>query len=298
MSIKQYFQVFYDDYAAINFALQSQLIYQEKECDKCGDVMKYKSNSGYFYGVCLQCCNKYCNCKQSIFTDSIFSDANIRPNVILNIIYYWAHRIIISTVSEMLQININTISRYYKLMRKACSNYVDSEKTKIGGKGYIVEIDETCFASKKYGRGRDLNQVWIFGGICRETKDIFAIIVDERNKKTLWHQILKHIKAGTIIYSDQWKAYVVIEQDKRKRYLHKTVNHIEGFVNHEENVHTQNIESLWRKLKDCKYMYNGIKENDIKSHIDEYIWRKNNIKNKNADKFQEALKLLSETCFR
>ena len=103
----------------------------------------------------------------------------------------------------MLGINKDTVSDYYKLCRIACSCYVDGYQNKIGGKGCIVEIDETCFSSKKYGRGRELNQVWIFGGICRETQEMFAIIVEQRDENTLWKEIRKHIETGTTIYSDQ-----------------------------------------------------------------------------------------------
>ena len=54
---------------------------------------------------------------------------------------------------------------------------------------------------------------------------------------------------GSIILTDQWKPYLSIENMGR-RYAHKTVNHSKEFVRKEDkNVHTQNIECLWQKLK-------------------------------------------------
>ena len=57
----------------------------------------------------------------------------------------------------------------------------------------IVEIDETLMYRRKYNRGRLLNDVWIFGGICREDGRVFAVVVENRKEETLWDQILQHI---------------------------------------------------------------------------------------------------------
>ena len=46
-----------------------------------------------------------------------------------------------------------------------------SRSKKIGGTGTTVEIDESMFGKRKYHRGRILGvrQMWVLGGICRET---------------------------------------------------------------------------------------------------------------------------------
>lgn len=55
----------------------------------------------------------------------------------------------------------------------------------IGGPGMIVEIDETKVGKRKYNRGHRVEGQWVFGGICRETGDVFMIPVPDRTRATL-----------------------------------------------------------------------------------------------------------------
>ncbi|EFN85309.1 hypothetical protein EAI_15993, partial [Harpegnathos saltator] len=52
---------------------------------------------------------------------------------------------------------------------------------------------------------------------------------------------------GSIIYSDKWRAYDALSNDKN--YTHETVNRSVNFVNPETGVYTQNIERLWRDMR-------------------------------------------------
>ena len=72
--------------------------------------------------------------------------------------------------------------------------------------------------------------------------------VPDRTKETRLPIIHKHIKKGTTIMSDQWKAYHDLQEEG---FQHGTVCHKYNFVNPEDaNVHTQNIECAWRYAKD------------------------------------------------
>ena len=52
----------------------------------------------------------------------------------------------------------------------------------------------------------------------------------------------------SVVISDKWKAYNKLGQ---LGYVHKCINHSENFVDTEDNtVHTQNIERLWRDIKE------------------------------------------------
>ena len=71
----------------------------------------------------------------------------------------------------------------------------------IGGPGKTVEIDETILVRRKYNRGRVLAQVWLFGGIERETKKKFIVplVEEKRDKVTLFGYIQKFVLPGSTI---------------------------------------------------------------------------------------------------
>ena len=81
-----------------------------------------------------------------------------------------------------------------------------------------------------------------FGGICRETKEMFLVSVEKRDKSTLLPIIKQRIKQGTTIVSDGWAAYKTL---KSEGYSHQVVNHSQNIVDPTTGAHTQNIENLW-----------------------------------------------------
>ena len=38
---------------------------------------------------------------------------------------------------------------------------------------------------RKNNEGRSLNEIWLFGGICRNDHKVFAYVVDDRKAETL-----------------------------------------------------------------------------------------------------------------
>ena len=136
-----------------------------------------------------------------------------------------------------------------------------SEDIQIGGEGVTVEIDETHWTSAKYGRGRNLKKqhTWIFGGRERGSDNRFCVCLGpggRRDRETLEPLIVRHIRPGSVIISDCWRAYNHIatlcdDDGTPMRYTHQTVNHRVGFTNPTNRlIHTQTVERLWGELKD------------------------------------------------
>ena len=62
-------------------------------------------------------------------------------------------------------------------MREVCMWFVEKMSVEnIGGDGCIVEIDESLFSKRKANKERKFPQQWVFGGICREMKDVFFML--------------------------------------------------------------------------------------------------------------------------
>ena len=88
---------------------------------------------------------------------------------------------------------------------------------------------------RKYNRGRYHainNQIWFVGGIDTVIKEVFYEQVPKRDSDNLRRVILKHVRKGSIIYTDSWRAYWSI----REFYTHKTVNHRRQFMNGSVNT--------------------------------------------------------------
>uniref|UniRef100_A0A182W7W5 DDE_Tnp_IS1595 domain-containing protein n=1 Tax=Anopheles minimus TaxID=112268 RepID=A0A182W7W5_9DIPT len=111
------------------------------------------------------------------------------------------------------------------------------------------EIDESVVTKRKYNRGRvaENNQVWLIGGICRETREFFLELVQKRDAVTLHEIIMRRVAPGSTILTDGWRAYNGLGNSG---YSHATVNHSENFADpNDPLVHTQSIENLWRWIK-------------------------------------------------
>ncbi len=113
-----------------------------------------------------------------------------------------------------------------------------------------VELDEAHVYKRKYNVGRILKHqdFWLFGGVCRETKDVFSVIIEKRGKRTLLSLIKRFVAKGTNISTDMWPAYSSIPHDlAEKEYTHASVNHSKNFISPENpDYHTQSIERHWR----------------------------------------------------
>lgn len=136
--------------------------------------------------------------------------------------------------------------------RDLCIIYLNETNTgKIGGNNLTVEIDESKIFKNKNNIGRlsrgQEECEWVFGGICRETKDTFFVIVQNRTEQTLLRCIQENIELGTKIISDCWRSYRNLSE---YGYEHETINHSQNFLSPEDaTIHTQTIERCWRDLK-------------------------------------------------
>lgn len=154
--------------------------------------------------------------------------------------------------------------------------------------GKIVEIDQSKFRKRKYHRGRRVDGCWVFGGIERDSNKCFFEIVDDRTMETLLEIIKQHIKPGTTIITNCWKAYACL---KDHGYTHLTVNHSKEFKNPENGACTNKIGSTWHALK-LSLPRSGTQKQLYDSYFFEYVVRKKYLNDSN-DALLEFLRLVS-----
>ncbi|KAL0861609.1 hypothetical protein ABMA27_009108 [Loxostege sticticalis] len=169
-----------------------------------------------------------------------------------------------------------TIADCFNYCREATIVYQlehEESREKIGGPGKIVQIDESKFERRKYSRdGSDDLRL----EVCPD---------NQRNADVLVQLIKKHVREGSTIHTDFWKAYDCLPEHG---YIHKKVNHsdpINKFVA-PDGVHTR-IESHWRVMK---RLFSKDKSNFTEWLI-EHIWRRNNRIN-HREQFEELLKCI------
>ncbi|KAJ0182124.1 hypothetical protein K1T71_002846 [Dendrolimus kikuchii] len=110
----------------------------------------------------------------------------------------------------------------------------------------MVEIDKAKFGRRKYNRGRIMTRQRVFAGFKQKNNKNQFLIPTHNRECDILILIKTHIKPGSIIYSDCWKAYDSLSQES---FEHLTVNHNLNFVDPVTGVHTQNMERLWRDIK-------------------------------------------------
>lgn len=241
---------------AIGWCQKFGILNSGKECYLCGSKTEFnkKQNKN-------RCINANCRIWIYLKANTAFHDSNLPIRKLILLLYEWSIETSVSTTAYEYELSISTVSEWFKKFRKLASLFYLKEKSiLIGGEGLTVEIDECYIVKRKYNRGRMLrNTNWIFGGIVRgNNTECFIEFVEERNRKTLHEVISRRINPGSIICSDNWKAYgnLVELLPEMKFKGHKKVNHSKNFVNPEDpEAHTQNIEAFWsmfkRKLKKC-----------------------------------------------
>ena len=199
---------------------------------------------------------KWCGFQASHFKGTFLENTHLPPWKILGFIVLWLnkgfqHRWAVDNLSITLKSSVD----WRSFCCEVTESWLDSQAP-IGGQDVIVEIDETLIVRRKNNVGRQVPQLWLFGGIERVSKKRFVVpLLDDknrpkaRNKENLigYNIIIKYILPGSVIFSDQWRAYSTVAEEG---YRHKTINHSLNFVDPEDKeVHTQNIERLWFDIK-------------------------------------------------
>ena len=282
--------IFTDENAALDFVINADLLQDGCYCsDDCEGILEIRNNSAFSYGQCLFCPS--CKRRYSILHGSLFTRSKLPIHTILQIIYHWSMLHSVKQTAYEVEVSECTVTNFFQALRDACDDWYDLHFSEnIGGPGKIVEVDETIMVKRKNHAGRLLPEIWVVGGICRETNQCFAKRVSDRTADTLEEVIKEYVAPGTTIHTDCWKGYVHLDT---LGYTHKTVNHSKNFVDPVDGTHTQKIERFWRGLKGVRTRYQGIPSSEIDSHIKEYLWRKaRNVNDKNA--FEEAIFMLAD----
>jgi hypothetical protein len=154
---------------------------------------------------------------------------------------------------------------------------------KIGGENHEVEVDETFVGGQKKNmhldkkvryeaKGGASGKAVVQGILDRDMRKVRASVMPNVKRETLQAEILRQVKYGTKVYTDDAVAY---EQGMQWRFVHDFVNKTETYV--KGRVHVNGVENFWSLLKrGLRGTYVAVEPFHLERYVDEQVFRYNN----------------------
>jgi transposase-like protein len=274
-------------------------------CPHCfaGDPYWFESQKRW---KCRKCRKQF-----SVKVNSIFEDSPISLSKWLPALWLIVNcKNGISSYELSRDLGVTQKSAWFMLQRLRLAMKSHNWGTKFGGgEESEVEIDEAFVGGKaknmhrkkrrqltavKVGEGYETrpmqeNKAIVFGILDRDSRQVRAKVVPNVKRETLQNEILKNVRYGSRVYSDQAVSY----DQLRYRYVHETVNHAEKYV--KGRVHTNGLENFWSLMKrNLSGTYVCVEPYHLDRYLDEQVFRFNNRATKDnplddADRFLLAL---------
>lgn len=172
------------------------------------------------------------------------------------------------TAAELVNVNKTTAAYYFHRLREIIAAETRNRDVLSGE----FEVDESYFGGTRKGRrGRGaVGKVPVFGILKRGGK-VYTQVIPDASGKTLIPIIEKRILPDSIVYSDCWKGYDVLDVSEFKHYR---INHSVLFAN--QKNHINGIENFWNQAKRHMRKFNGIPAKHFPLFLKECEWRFNN----------------------
>ena len=168
----------------------------------------------------------------------------------------------------MVGVNKNTAAYYFHRLRLLIFHSSPHLKIFDGEVG----ADESYFGGHRKGkRGRGAaGKVAVFGLLKRNGK-VYTVAVPNTQTATLLPIIREQVKPDSIVYTDCYKSYDVLDVSE---FSHLRINHSTHFA--ERQNHINGIENFWNQAKRHLRKFNGIPKEHFELYLKECERRFNN----------------------
>ena len=202
---------------------------------------------------------------------NIYNNRPLSDYKIKKIIRCFCEDIEASKSAKILDINRNTINKYYNIFRTHILLSLNDKNQKLSGE---FELDESYFGAKrirgKRGRGA-AGKTPVFGLLKRDG-NVYVQIVNNCSKEQLMPIIEGKILEGSTIHTDGWKAYdgLILNGYDHYRVYHSKDEFSRG------KSHVNGIEAFWSFTKRRLSKFNGLSDDKFLLHLKESEFRWNN----------------------
>lgn len=265
-------------YELINFLIRIRVIKEEMLCSFCGKNMHLKPTKDCKECYNWRCLNGACchyQTTKSVKTGSFFESFRSSIRSMMIAIHFYAHLERQIDVINQCGLNKGVIKSMKKTLCSKFKSFFSENPIKLGGPGVIVQVDETKlnFNVKSHWGNTPSNPCWAVCIVDTSTTPAigYVEIVARRDSSTLMQVINRVVRPNSTIYTDEWRAYSVLS--KSIVYNHATVVHKYNFVDPHTGVHTQHVESFNNKLKYVIKLCKGIKSDNRKDFLIEFMFR-------------------------
>lgn len=272
--------VYFDDADnCVNYLVSQRWPDGVVKCPTCGsDKVSYVASRRVW-----QCKTRHPKAQFSVKVGTIMEDSPIALDKWLMAMWMLANcKNGVSSHEIAKAIGVTQKSAWHLLHRIRLAMREEHEHTTGGHWGNPVEVDETFIGGKpknKHLGKRNIKadkKTIVMGMLNRETRQIRAKVIPNVKRETLQAEILENIGFNAHVFTDGWSGYDGL--DKVKSFTHKTVNHMNEYVN--GRVHTQGIENFWSLLKrGLNGTYVAVEPFHMDSYIDKQVFRYNNRRN-------------------
>ena len=170
--------------------------------------------------------------------------------------------------ADLVGVNFKTAAYYFHRLREIIAIETHNNDVLSGE----FEVDESYFGGTRKGmRGRGAaGKVPVFGILKRGGK-VYTQVISDVSGKTLIPIIEDRIMPDSIVYSDCWRGYNVLDVSGFKHYR---INHSILFA--DQKNHINGIENFWNQAKRHLRKFNGIPAKHFELFLKECEWRFNN----------------------
>lgn len=167
-------------------------------------------------------------------------------------------------------VNRKTAAFYFHRLREIIAAELElGANEAFGGE---IEVDESYFGGRRKGkRGRGAaGKIPVFG-LLKRGGHVYTKIIPDASSATLLPIIERKVVPDSIVYSDCWRGYNVLDVSQFKHYR---INHTKLFA--EQNNHINGIENFWNQAKRHMRKFNGVPAEHFGLFLKECEWRFNN----------------------